>query len=102
MVRLRLDATADRQELIMKASMRLSARIGFSNITRETLAKEAECSEALITYHYGTMKNFRRDIMRYAVRTKNLRVVAQGLAIKNPYARKAPEELKQRALGALA
>jgi hypothetical protein len=49
----------------------------------------------------GTMREFRRKLMRYAVRVQCLPVIAQGLAARDPHAQKAAPELKQKALAAL-
>lgn len=70
-------------------------------VTREEVAHGAKCSPALISVRLGTMKDFRRKLMRYAVRVGDLIVIAQGLAARDPHAQKANPELKQRALAAL-
>lgn len=73
----------------------------YSRITRDEIAKKAGIPPALISYHLGTMPELRRHIMREAVRTECLPVIAQGLAARDRHALKAPEELRQRALQSL-
>lgn len=75
---------------------------GLARLTRIAVASEAGCSEALVSVHFGTMTSFRRDVVREAVRTERLPVIAQALAAGDPAALKAPEDLKQRALQSLA
>jgi hypothetical protein len=48
------------------------------------------------------MISFKRAIMRAAIQDSNLSVVAQGLAVCDKCASKAPPELKAAALNTLA
>lgn len=73
----------------------------YQRITREQIARSAGIPPSLIAYHCGTMADLRRDIMREAVRVEHLPVIAQGLAMRDRHAQKAPEELRQRALQSL-
>lgn len=74
----------------------------FMKVTRADIAEEAGVSEPLITHHLGTMTDLRRDIIRHAIIQKRLKIIAQGLAIGDSHACKAPQELKDRALALLA
>lgn len=91
-----------RKTQILDAALHLAESVGYTHVTREAVAKAAECAPALVSAHFGTMSSFRRDIMRAAIRERKLRIIAQGLAIADPHARKAPDELKQEALSAIA
>lgn len=88
---------SQRRESILDAALHLSKTEGYNRIRREEVASEAGVSMALITHYFGTMNKFRRAIMRAAITREVLEVVGQGLAIGDSHARKAPEELKQRA-----
>lgn len=74
----------------------------FMKVTRADIAEEAGVSEPLITHHLGTMVDLRRDIIRHAIKQERLKIIAQGLAAGDPHARKAPQELKDRAVALLA
>lgn len=91
----------ERKELILSAALRLAAKVGYTNIRRDAVAEEAGCSNGLVNEYYGTVGQLQRDVMREAVRTKNLPVIAQGLAVNDPYAKKASEELKQQVRASL-
>ncbi len=91
-----------RNSQILAAALKLAEKVGYSQISREAVAKASGVSAPLVTYHMGTMPEFRRKIMREAVRTECLPVIAQGLALKDKHARKASEELRARALQSLA
>lgn len=93
----------DRKEQILSAAIVVaSARGGWSKLSREAVARQAACSDGLISAHFGTMVNFRRTVMRAAIKAENLSVIAQGLASGDKCALKAAPELKSRALKTLA
>jgi AcrR family transcriptional regulator len=88
----------DRKRQLVTTATQLAERTGYQKVTRESLAKRARCSEALITFHFGSMDRLRTAMMRHAVENSILPVIAQGLAANDPHAKKAPEDLKRRAL----
>jgi len=93
---------ADRKQEILDAAIRVAAKPGgWANLTRDAVAKEANCAEGLPSKYFGTMGAFRRAIMRAAIQARNLAVVAQGLAAGDPNAQKAPPELKAAAVDTL-
>lgn len=102
----------DRKQQILTAAIRVAARPGgWGKLTREVVAREAGCAEGLPSKYFGTMVNFKRAIMREAIRLSTLNgvppamydsVIAQGLAAGDKCAKKAPPELKARALNTLA
>lgn len=91
-----------RKDQIMAAALAVAADAGFQNVTRERIADAATCSPASISNHFGTMTQMKRAIMRAAVNRKVLPIIAQGLAVRDPQALKAPEETKQAALKQLS
>ncbi len=98
----KLEARA-RVAQILDAAIEVSKRVGYSRLTRGAVADEIGlASSSLVTYHMGSMATFRRAVMREAVRSGCLPVIAQGIALKDPHALKAPEELRRRALATLA
>ena len=93
----------DRKLEILNAAIKVAGRPGgWAKLTREAVAREAQCADGLISKYFGTMVTFRRTIMRHAIKAANLSVVAQGLATGDTYAKKADPELKARALETLA
>lgn len=94
-------AARERLTQILAAALRAAEKHGYQRITRETVAKAAGVSEALVTYHMGTMVELRRAIMREAVRAECLAVIAQGLTSRDKHAAKAPLVLQQKALASL-
>lgn len=100
MKRTRLKPEA-RKEDILAAAVPLAVKLGYSNVSREKIAEAAGVSGAVLNYHFGTMLQFRRDLMRYAIKQKALAIIAQGLSSGDAQAVKAPEDLRRLALDSL-
>lgn len=88
---------AERREEILSAALKLARQGNYQSITRDAIADEAGVSFGLVTRYFGTMNNLRRDVMRAAIKLEKAEIVAQGLALGDKHARKAPEELKKEA-----
>lgn len=89
---------AVRKDEILTVALPLAEADGYQCVTRDQIAKAAGCSGPTVQYHFGTMAQLRRDIMRQAIKRECLRVVAQGLASGDAQAVKAPEDLRRRAM----
>lgn len=101
MKQIKLEAR-ERAAQILGAALLVAARVGYTRVTREQIAHEARIAPTLIPYHFGTMPELRRHIMREAVRRECLPVIAQGLALRDRHALKAPPELRRRASESLS
>lgn len=93
----KLDAKA-REAQILAASLKVAETVGYTRVTLQQIADAAQVSKGLPITYFGTMAAWRRKAMREAVRMRNLRIIAQGLAAGDPHAKKAPDELKTAAL----
>lgn len=93
----RLQPQVRKNDIIAHALV-CAQKVGYQNVTRSEIAKQANVSDALVSAHFGTMQQVRRSIMRHAVKTECLEVVAQGLSHHDPIAKKAPEDVRQRAV----
>ena len=96
----KLDARA-RRAAILAAALKLAPRIGYAHLTREDIASEAQMSPGLVSYHFGTMVDLRRAIMRESIRVECLAVIAQGVVARDRHALKAPPDLVDRALASV-
>lgn len=93
----------DRKYEILTAALIVAGEPGgWSKLTRDAVAREAKCADGLVSKYFGTMTAMRRTIMRSAVLTENLSILAQGLAMGDVHAQKADERLKRKALETLA
>lgn len=95
-------AAADREAQILAAAVKVAARSGFNKFTLREVALEAQVTEKLPSHYFGTMTNLRRKVMREAIRTGVLPLIAQGIALRDRHALKASPELRQAALQSLA
>lgn len=92
---------AKRKDDMLTEACRLAANKGYKSVTPTTLADAMGCAHSAISYYFNTIPQLQRDVMRHAIRTENLTVIAQGLADGNSHARKAPVELRRRAVEAV-
>jgi AcrR family transcriptional regulator len=96
-VRMKPDA---RKEDIMAAALPLAERKGYNRITRDEIALAAKVKGPVLHYHFGSMEQFRRSLMRYAVKHRCLRVIAQGIVANDAQALKVDEATRREALAA--
>ena len=92
----------DRKAELLQAALRLSVKKGWQNVTHRDVAEAANCSTGLVMYYFRTMPKLHRAVMSEALRAGNVPVLAQGLAAKDPKARKASGELREQVLQHLA
>lgn len=86
---------------ILEKAIAMSADGGFTRLTRDSVAFEAGVAAGMVNKCFGTMEGLRRAVVSQAVITENLEVIAQGLAVGYEEARRAPAQLKTRALAML-
>lgn len=82
---------------LLDAALSLAAAQGWSNLTRDGIARTAGVSYGLVTQRLGTMDAIRRSVMRAAVKQRNVAVVAEGLALRDRQACKADADLRELA-----
>lgn len=91
-----------RKDQILSVAVTQAKEVGYTKITRDGVAEGAGVSMGLVTRYFGTMKQLKRDVIRYAIRNEIAEIIAQGLANGDDHARKAPAELKAKAATLLA
>lgn len=91
-------APADRREQILRAAVGMAKDTGFQKITRDGVAVRAGVAMGLVTRYFGTMGQLRRAVMRSAVKNGVIPVIAEGLAIGDPHAKKAGPELRAKVI----
>lgn len=97
-------APALRKEQIVAVALHLATKGGYQRITSDQVAAAAGVSKGLVFNYFTTMPQLRRAIMRAAIAAKPpvLSVIAEGLAIGDAHAKKAPEAVKQQAIESLS
>ena len=90
-----------RRDAVLTAAIELAMRDGFSNITRDGVAKLAGVGAGTVNLYYGTVPQLKRDVMRAAIKQQLLPIIAQGIAARDPRALRAPAGLQRQALDSL-
>ena len=90
-----------RHDSILDAALRVAEHRGYQMMTRDDIALAAGCSPALVSEVLGTMQALRRSVMRAAVSREVLPVIAQGLALRDVHAIRAPESVRLAAAKSL-
>jgi len=92
----------ERAQQLLAAAVEEARVNGFGNLGRNAIARRAGVSGPLVGKRLGEMAEIRKQVMREAIRGELLTVVAQGLAVGDPTARRAPPALRKRASEILA
>lgn len=87
-----------RKDHILNTAVELAVSVGYTKITRPSVAVAAGVSESTIQKHFSTMVQLRNDLVRRAVKTKNLAVIAQAIAAGSPHVKKLDADLREKAL----
>lgn len=89
-----------RKEQILVVAVDLAKDHGYHKVTREQIAEQAGISKGLITNYYS-MDQLRAAIMKRAIKTEVVEIVAQGIANKDKRASKISEELRKKVVESL-
>lgn len=87
-----------RKEDILAAAVPLAIAAGYKSLTRDQVAAAAKISGPTLHYHFGTMEKFRKEMMRYAVKSGVLQIIAQGIVANDPQALKLSDVERKAAL----
>jgi hypothetical protein len=87
----------DRYNHILDAAIRVAERSGYRTLTRQDVAEEAGVSPGLVSHYYLYVELLRMEVLAKGVERGVLPIVAEGLVAGELVARRAPEELRQRA-----
>ncbi len=90
-----------RKEDLLAVALPLAVEMGYTKVSREIIAEAAGVSGPALNYHFGTMTKFRRELIRYAIRKECLTVIVQALSAGVSCAKKAPIDLRRKALNSL-
>lgn len=72
------------KERILRYAVQCAKHAGqLTQFTREQVAAGCECSEANVSYHFGTMDKLRVAVIEHAVEHEVLEVLAQARAVRH-------------------
>ena len=69
---------------------------GLAAVERKAVCEQAKVGAGTVNYHFQTMKYLRDEVLKLAIRDKNVRLVAQGVLEGNPLALTAPRALRRQ------
>lgn len=90
-----------RKDHILDVALKLAETNGYSRMTVVQVAEAAGITHGTVLRYFGTVAQLRNDVMRKAVKTNNLKIIAQGLSAGDRQAQKADEAVKAEALNCL-
>lgn len=90
-----------RKEQLMEAAVKLAHQHGYNNLRRTDIAEMVGVAGSTINHYWGTVVQLKRAVMRMAVKNKDLVIIAQGLALNDKQAKKAPKSLRDEAIKGL-
>lgn len=78
-------APKERKEKILEAATRLAmSSTNYAMITRAQVAKEANCTDALVTHYFKTVRRLRAETLIRAIELDNHKIIAQGVVNNDP------------------
>lgn len=99
--RKRLDPTTSRQE-ILNAAAQVAVEVGLLGMTRDLVMAKADRSAGLVSRAFGGMEGLREAVLQTAIDHDRADIVADGLALRMPLAKSAPEPLLRKARAILS
>lgn len=85
------------KDRILQAAVRLSLLSSYRDPSRSKVARLAQCSENLVSHHFGDMDGLRDAVITHGVKYSIPALVAQGVACKDPIALEAPPHVREAA-----
>lgn len=92
-------APEDRKEQLLCAAIKIAEQVGYNKINRLMIVKElgGEVTDGLVNRYFGQRHSLRMAVLYAGIERENLTILAQGLALGDTYARKAPAALRKAA-----
>lgn len=88
----------ERRGEYLEIALQLAQDSNYMQVTPDAIAAFAGVSVGSVYYALGTLTDMRDCIVRKAVETENVTVVAQALGLQHSAALEAPQLLKARAV----
>ncbi len=90
-----------RREEIFNAAVAIATEHGLPAVSGSKIANRLGVSRPAVAYHITDMATLRDNVMREAVASEILSLIAHGLSVGNPIALAAPAKLRRRAAESL-
>lgn len=92
----------NRDKRMMDAAIELAEEDSYQWITREAVAERAGVAPATISFHFRTMAELKRAVLREAISRRSLKIIAEGIGARHRIImEECPEDLRAEALSSL-
>ena len=83
---------------ILTAALRIAKRYGLQAVKRDAVAHEAGCGTGTVNFHFQTVRYLHDAVLTEAVRTRALRLIAEGIVNGYPAVASVPADLRSEAM----
>lgn len=90
-----------KKQRILEFAVEMAESVGIQGLSRNPLAEALGIANGSVSYHFGAIENLRDAVVRHAIETENLIIIAKALGEAHPLAREVSCDLKKRALKTL-
>jgi len=87
-----------RREQILATGLKFCEQNHYLTLTGNAIADKLGVRPSLTWHYFGDLKNFRRQILKEAIKRQNLTIIAQMMVKRDRALAKAPPELLQKAI----
>ena len=87
----------DSRDEILAAAARVALKVGLHAMTRDLVMAEADRSAGLVSRAFGGMDGLKEAVLQAAIDFGQAEIVADGLALRMPLAKAAPEPMLRKA-----
>ena len=90
-----------RKAQVVATALKLAENSHYLEVTRVQVAKALDITPQSVRHYFSTMPQMRGDMVRAAIKSSNLVVIAQAVTAKDPRALKLSRERIREAMEAL-
>ena len=85
-----------RKQQLLNAAVELALQVGFSNMTRDSIAQFANVSTGLINFHFDSIKQLRKELIKLAIDKEILPIIIQAIGKGEIKLNKLPPEVRTK------
>lgn len=89
---------AERKQEILEVAIKLAKDIGYSHLTRNEVARQANVAYGLVTAYFKNIDNLKRSVIKEAIKQEIIQIIAQALAHKEPLTNKLNPNLREKVI----
>lgn len=92
-------APDERKAQLLDVAIQVAEKVGYNKLNRLMIVRalDGEVTDGLVNRYFGQRHSLRQAVLYAGIERGNLTILAQGLALGDSYARKAPAALRKAA-----